>query len=264
MFTALLNAYLSLQAAYYVGCALCGTPTCQPTLYRVYQCTLTALVGSSTHVSEGPYWQFRLKHLWETIIHLLWWRPLFGCLLFMDDILLGWKQQKIKKPLFVMSGARSGSTTLGHLLEEDTSLCGPPMLFCVFPFLTLWILLDATLRRFISKRQFENFLTSIGAGEEMQVRHEFHPMKPDTYDVPMASRQWWGLIMLHCALPHPDIYDNSLWFHDLPKNEQERALDMIDQTGKKWLQTPKVNACYSKGIKCAWFERSSKNTVMQR
>ena len=68
----------------------------------------------------------------------------------MDNILLGWKHQKIKKPLFVMSGARSGSTTLGHLLEEDTSLCGPPILFCVFPFLSLWILVEATLGWFIT------------------------------------------------------------------------------------------------------------------
>lgn len=216
--------YIGMTSLYW-GCVLIfGTPLAQPTITRVYLHTLAALDNSNGNNS----WKTELK---EVAVHLLWWRPLFGCFLFLDQLLLSYfyLAQKIVQPLFVISGARSGSTTLGHQLDCDDQLCGPPAIFALFPFLSVGMLWSATIGRFVTAEHLDWMLTQ-NAPEELLVRHELHPMKPDTYDVALFNRQWCGMGGFTTGQ-----HLRSTWQWQLTKDERERTVGMIDEVCKKWL-----------------------------
>jgi len=235
MLASAFHGYLYWITSYYSTALIFGTPVCLPTLGAVWEYAKMAFSSGAHAHYTAPYFKFRISILKEVTLHLLFFRPLFGSLSCLDHILLrAWKKQKIVNPLFVMSGARSGSTSFGQLLDEDERLCAPTMLFCTFPFLSVWMLLHATVGRFITAKAFDDFLTQRMLPEEVKVRHEAHPMKPDTYDSAFAIRQWWGLLMFHLFSPHPSTIDR-IFFWDLQQEEQQRAVALIDQTARKWL-----------------------------
>ena len=99
--------------------------------------------------------------------HLLLWRAFFGNFLFLDRLLLErfYGKQRIKQPVFLVSPARSGSTTTGQLLDADPTLCGPAQFFCVFRYLSVWMFLEATVGRFVSAEFIEaKLMASIKEG----------------------------------------------------------------------------------------------------
>lgn len=229
-------AYCYWIAAAHGGCAVFGSPVCLPTYNAVAYHAATAF-ASFAHLPAGAgarVWQVRAGILGEVLVHLLFWRPLFVSLFMVDEVLLtGWKHQRVIRPLFVMSGARSGSTTFGHILDHDPALCAPPMLFCVLPFLGVWAAISNTIGRIIPADAFGKWATDMSP-EELRVRHEANLMKPDTYDGPFAMRQWWGLVMFQAMLAHPRTQARIFWY-DIPKDEQDRAVAMMDETARKWL-----------------------------
>jgi len=73
-----------------------------------------------------------------------------------------------------------------------------------------------------------------GSMKEMLVRHEFSPRQPDTFDVAMGLRQWWGAPhAVGGAFAGTGLNTGS--FDDLSAHEQTRALDLHDETARKWL-----------------------------
>ena len=230
-FDTLYYGYTGMTVIYWSCVLLFGTPLAQPTLHRVTRYAVTAC---------------NLSTLKQVTLHLLWWRPLFGCLLFLDDFLLGsfYRTQRIVQPLFVISGARSGSTTLGHLLDCDDKLCGPTLVFSIFPFLTVALLWSATVGKFVTPEQIEGRLNKQMLNEEMLVRHEAHPItKPDTYDMALFARQWVGMIALPSSVgpnqqtgPSKGLpIEGNTWQWQLTKAERVRAVGLIDETCRKWL-----------------------------
>ena len=116
--------------------------------------------------------------------------PVIGLAWHIDELLYGrqLRQLKIERPVFVISGARSGSTTLGHLLDNDNELVGPSGVMGMVPFLWMWKVCSFLSRykvlpkadTFASK--VKNHMDSTAA--EFTARHETNIMKPDTFEVP--------------------------------------------------------------------------------
>eukprot|EP00656_Telonema_subtile_P021447 TRINITY_DN2248_c0_g1_i5.p1 TRINITY_DN2248_c0_g1~~TRINITY_DN2248_c0_g1_i5.p1 ORF type:complete len:447 (+),score=119.24 TRINITY_DN2248_c0_g1_i5:230-1570(+) len=231
--------FVSLHTIYWSCCLLFGTPLAQPTLRTVWQQTFLAIRGESQYIGAENWARYRRSVLFGIASHLIVWRPVFGVLLFTDQVLLSTRYmgQQIRKPMFVVSASRSGSTNLGHLLDYDPSLCGPPALFNVLPFLSVWMVLNSTLGRFISGERLNRFLKGL-APEEMKVRHEMNPMKPDTLDGTFAFRQWWSDVYCSIMFTHPVNKDKDtgrVFYWQLDTNEQDRAIGLLDELAKKWL-----------------------------
>jgi len=110
--------------------------------------------------------------------------PMSGLAWFLDELLFGrtLSATPVDAPLLMLSAARSGSTQMGHYLEEDPELCAPVMLQIVFPHLWLWKLVVPTLGRLVSDEWLAaRFDAAIPL--EMKQRHEGHPLRTDTFDV---------------------------------------------------------------------------------
>merc|ERR1712005_6214 len=117
-----------------------GTPIGQPLLRVVLADLYITVTGElkprGPEFDHLPESSRRLKALSSKLRHLFFWRAFFGNIEFLDRILFEryYSKQKIKQPLYVVSPARSGSTTMGHILDADPSLTGPAMYFLIFPY----------------------------------------------------------------------------------------------------------------------------------
>jgi len=130
---AVFGSYAAMHAIYWPLCVLLGTPVAQPLLGVVFSQLRDSLTAELKPAPKShPYgaeWRIRVEVLQSILSHLFLWRPLFGCLLFADRLLLEcfYSKVAIKQPLFIVSAGRSGSTTTGQLLDADPTLTGPSM-----------------------------------------------------------------------------------------------------------------------------------------
>lgn len=126
--------------------------------------------------------------------------PIFGVAWHLDEIFMGSELDKlsINEPVFLISGARSGSTTTGHLLDNDPQFVSPSGIMTVLPFLWLWKL-TSYLEELGLTPSRESFQKSIiekvtNDAPEFVARHEFNPFKPDTFEVPwLCNRGFFQL-----------------------------------------------------------------------
>lgn len=118
--------------------------------------------------------------------------PVRGLAWFLDELLFGRRLDavSVERPVFLLSAARSGSTQLGHYLEEDPELVAPVLLQIAFPYLWLWHLVVPTLGRLVDTEAVARRLDA-ALPLEMRQRHEGHPFRTDTFEV---------LWMMHGAL----------------------------------------------------------------
>jgi hypothetical protein len=234
LFWQLISGYFWATVFYYSACVLLGTPCGQPLLSTVWLVQKEIVMG--TAFKEGQTPKYKLAVFLKMVAQHLFWRPILGLLLMTDSLLLsGLYNRPIKKPLFVKSGARSGSTVMGQILDCDKSLVGVAMWFSMCPYLTFWMLIDNTIGKMKGQKEKDKFFKNIPAGmpEELRVRHEFALQKPDTFDVPIGAAQYWGMPMFGTNLVHP-AFEQRMFVSDLPAEEQQRAIDFIEEVMQKW------------------------------
>lgn len=100
--------------------------------------------------------------------------------------------------MFVISGARSGSTTIGHYLDSDNELISPSGIMTMFPFLWLWWLVRKLSNYHIlpSQKNVTSKVLQLASvhAPEFIARHEFDPFRPDTFEVPwLVNRHFYSL-----------------------------------------------------------------------
>lgn len=104
--------------------------------------------------------------------------PVIGLVWFMDELLYGRKLNKIevKKPLFFISAARSGSTQMGLYLSEDEQFAAPTMIQSLTPFLWVWKLMERMPKDRIQAK-FQQIMPPA-----LLERHEGNPFQIDTFE----------------------------------------------------------------------------------
>ena len=160
-----------------------GRPPITPTVSNLFR--YTVLVFSYPHVR--PYSRMMILYV---ILRKLLLIPIFGVGWHLDEMLYGGEldKQEIISPVFLISGARSGSTTTGHLLDNDPQFVSPAGVMTLFPFLWLWKTISYFSRLGLLPSP-ESFSAAVIAkvskdAPEFVARHEFDPLKPDTFEVP--------------------------------------------------------------------------------
>ena len=122
----------------------------------------------------------------RAVLDLIWQgltAPFWGVCWLLDEVLYGRElaRNPVTAPLLEISAARSGSTQLGHYLEEDPQLAAPSALQALMPFLWLWRL--AARAGPARKARFRERLLGTFPPEFAQ-RHETEPFRTDTLDIP--------------------------------------------------------------------------------
>lgn len=162
--------------------------------------------------------------------------PLAGLCWFVDELLFGRSLDAapVKAPLVMLSAARSGSTQMGHYLEEDPRLCAPVMLQIIFPYLWLWQLVVPTLGRVVSSKWLGDLFNAV-IPIEMKQRHEGHPLRTDTFDVLF----WTHGTHLVSSMAGPSAMSESISFMGTaPANRRMWDHDFVrflDRLGRKTL-----------------------------
>ena len=171
-----------------VGIFIYGRPpVCAPFVHVSLTFRTAFFGGSGTfRIKPGVRLQIILRVVHATLLSTVyanWW--------FIDEILYGRavRAQKIDKPLFAIQPARSGSTTLGHLLALDSKrFIAPAALQAAFPFLWMWrvaaLLYDCGL---FPEPEKINELVRSSLPEELLARHELDIMSADTFEVAFFS-----------------------------------------------------------------------------
>ncbi len=155
---------------------------------------------------------------------------------FLDDLLYGRALRKtpIIRPLFEISGARSGSTQLARYLEDDPNIVTPSVLQCTFPFVWLWKLAPLTIGRFITHEQVRrHFERALPPG--FYQRHELDPFRTDTFEVIMFMTH----LMQYSSLLGPEMMMSDLSHRKVQAHNREiwegDLVDLIDALGRKVL-----------------------------
>ncbi|MAA79590.1 MAG: hypothetical protein CL916_10055 [Deltaproteobacteria bacterium] len=168
--------------------------------------------------------------------------PLFAFAWFLDDILFyGYRSVSIIKPLFFITGSRSGSTQLSQYLEENPQIVSHPFLLQSFPYIWLWKLLPKLLGRWMSEDKVYKIVAGAIRPEFLE-RKEMHPFKPETYEVVFSVSQ---LVNLSFAMGPKMFAEGYGWGRPTPENIhfwQEDLVENIEAVGKKLLYFSGPNA----------------------
>jgi hypothetical protein len=168
--------------------------------------------------------------------------PLFAFAWFLDDVLFpGYRDTSIIKPLFLITGSRSGSTQLSQYLEDNPQLVSHPFLLQSFPYIWLWKLLPKLLGRWMSEDKVYKIVADAIRPEFLE-RKEMHPFKPETYEVVFSVSQ----LVNHSFAMGPKMFAEGYgWGRPTPDNIhfwQEDLVDNIDAVGRKLLYFSGPNA----------------------
>jgi len=163
--------------------------------------------------------------------------PIWGLAWYLDEILYGRHLSKpsndIVRPIFVISGGRSGSTQITRYIETDPRVEAPNILQCMMPFLWLWRLVEVTLGRVVTPEYVTEKIKSILPPEALE-RHEMDPFKADTFDATI-----WSFHFNSRALAlGPDIAHQDMNFARINVLDSYLAKDfgrLVDRLGRKHL-----------------------------
>jgi hypothetical protein len=161
--------------------------------------------------------------------------PLFAFAWYLDDVFFrGYRSVSISRPLFLITGSRSGSTQLSQYLEDHPQIVSHPLLLQAFPYIWLWTLASKLFGRWFSEEKVLKMLTDATRSEFVE-RKELHPFKPETYEVIFSGTQ----LVNHCIAMGPGMFAEGYgWGRPTPENIhfwQEDLVENIDAVGKKLL-----------------------------
>ncbi|KAI9002961.1 hypothetical protein DFJ74DRAFT_713872 [Hyaloraphidium curvatum] len=110
--------------------------------------------------------------------------PMAGLAWMLDELLFGAElaANPVVAPLYEISAWRSGSTTLAHVLANDSGLAAPNVLQNLMPYLWLWRLAAWLLGPRIDRTWLSASVRSV-VPPAFAERHEIDLFRPDTYDV---------------------------------------------------------------------------------
>ncbi len=162
--------------------------------------------------------------------------PLLSLAWYTDELLFGAALDAVpvRAPVFLLSAARSGSTQLGHTIEEDPTVVAPVVLQIMFPYLWLWHLVVPTLGRLVTPDGLSRALDR-ALPLEMRERHEGHPLRTDTFEVLwMTHGTMLSAIFLGPAAMREAIGVVGTAHHDAQAWEQD-FVDFLDRVCRKAL-----------------------------
>ena len=209
----LLPISLSCAAAfplYAITSAVYGRPPVVPPLHVVASYAWLSLTTPNIPLYT------RVTVLLFVIANKMLLIPLTGLAWHLDEVLYGQALNvPLNNPVFVISGARSGSTTLGHLLDEDPGFCSPSGAMIALPYLWLWKLV-AFLHRVDLCPSPLSVMAFIrrNTANEFLARHELNIFKPDTFEVPwLVKRHFFSVsfdLGADCMLANVPVSDYEL------------------------------------------------------
>jgi len=116
--------------------------------------------------------------------------PVVGNIWFIDEFFYGknYRKVKVERPTFLISGARSGSTQIGHYIEEDSENFIAPMgIELMFPYMWVWrAFIFLGLHKILTK---ERVMTNLkkNINPEVLKRHNLDFFKTDTWEIIFLS-----------------------------------------------------------------------------
>ena len=118
--------------------------------------------------------------------------PIYGIFWFVDELLYpAYHKVEIRKPIFFITAARSGSTQLTNYLENDEhNFIAPTSGEGFLPFIWVWKFIIPVFKRFAKNRLS---LQSRMFGSEVRKRHNFSLTKTETWEVTVGS---WHFLYL--------------------------------------------------------------------
>lgn len=121
--------------------------------------------------------------------------PINGTLWFVDELLYpAYHKVDIRKPIFFITAARSGSTQLSYYLENDeNNFIIPTSGEGLFPFIWMWKFIVPILKRFAKKKQ--HVVENLMFGSEAKKRHNFSLTNTETWEVVVGSWHFTYLSM---------------------------------------------------------------------
>lgn len=186
---------------------------------------------------QPPYPGLSLQgRLWLTIsiVRKVLTTPLIGLAWLLDELLYGRRLNatEVVKPIFVISGGRSGSTQMTRYIEADPTVTAPNLLQSMFPYLWLWRLAPKTIGRFLTPEKVRAQIESLMPPEGLE-RHELDPFKADTFDGAMYNGHLNPLAMYMGS----DVSSREFNFaafapQDRPKMERG-FVQLVDRIGRK-------------------------------
>ncbi|MEC8379761.1 MAG: sulfotransferase [Myxococcota bacterium] len=161
--------------------------------------------------------------------------PLLAFAWYIDDIFFPeYRKTTIVKPLFLITGSRSGSTQLAQYLEDNPQIVSHPFLMQSFPYIWLWKLMPKLFGKFLTEEKILNMLKDAIRPEFLE-RKELHPFKPETYEVVFSVSQ----LINHSMVMGPQMFAEGYgWGRSVPENRyywEEDLVNNIDAIGKKLL-----------------------------
>ena len=161
--------------------------------------------------------------------------PIFAFAWYLDDVFFrDYRTVSISKPLFLITGSRSGSTQLSQYLEDNPQIVSHPFLMQSFPYIWLWKLVPKLVGRWFSEEKVCQILADAMRPEYLE-RKELHPFKPETYEVVFSVSQ----LVNHSFAMGPKMFAEGFgWGRPTSDNIhfwQEDLVNNIDAIGKKLL-----------------------------
>lgn len=196
--------------------------------------TVRRYLKKALFAHEEVRFTMRIRLFLSMLLFLLFC-PLLAFAWYLDDILYrGYRKEAITKPLFLITGSRSGSTQLSQYLEDHPQIVSHPFLLQSFPYIWLWKLMPKLLGRWVSEEKVYTLLADAMRPEYLE-RKELHPFKPETYEVIFSVSQ----MVNHSFAMGPDMFAEGYgWGRPTPENShfwQEDLVNNIDAIGKKLL-----------------------------
>ena len=198
-------------------------------------------LGKAIAAHEEVSLSMRLR-LCLSMVLFLCFCPLFAFAWYVDDVFFrSYRNVAIVKPLFLITGSRSGSTQLSQYLEDHPQLVSHPFLQQSFPYIWLWKLLPKLLGRWLSGDKILKLMEGALRPEFLE-RKELHPFKPETYEVIFSTSQ----LVSNCIAMGPTMFAEGYgWGRTTPENNhfwQQDLVENIDAIGKKLLYFAGPNA----------------------
>jgi hypothetical protein len=228
---ALLTA--GLWPPFLLGVMRWGWPPHQPRLWQFRRYLRLTWTVSPPEPGIAP---LSRVYLILTLVQRFLLLPASGVAWYLDEVLYGRRlaDTSVRKPLFLLSAARSGSTQISRYLESDPRLVAPTVLQTLLPYLWVWRLAAPTLGRVVPRRWGESLAEAI-ATEEFFQRHELSPYHTDTFEVLFYATH---LNMFSFCLG-PEVLSEDVSFSSMAEHNrqlwEEDFVDFIDALGRKTL-----------------------------
>eukprot|EP00808_Paulinella_micropora_P006162 g17627.t1 len=221
--------WLPLSLPLLLCCLLFPPCPLVPTLSEWVKHFRDTLLHVDASQPEGYYtWQMRLD-CFGRLLSKLSFLPLSVLMWHLDDVLYSWNKVKVENVLFLITGARAGSTQLVEYLETDSeTFVAPSAIEETFPFVWLWKLAPHTLGRVYTKEQANDSAKGlIGKDSDALRRHRLDMFAADTFEV--AFLNWDPQTVV--SILGRDLYGISFDLRQPPEKLKrfERFLDAMMQ-----------------------------------